>query len=114
MTVKRLLPFAASFIVTSAFFANFCGWIFQCGCHSLWAGADAMCNVHVAHGKHCPWCSHGTMGYAIVMLLVSAPQLAVSVFAPWSLTARTATAVAMFPIVGIIVALAFGWYDGYW
>ena len=45
----RLFPFAISFAVTCLFFINVCDWMFDCGCHSLWAGADAMCNVHLAN-----------------------------------------------------------------
>ena len=75
---ERLVPFAISFAVTCAFVINFCAWMFQCGCRALWAGADAACNIHVLHSRHCPWCSHGTMGYVVIMTLLCAPQLAVS------------------------------------
>ena len=112
--LDKLLPFAVSFTVTSAFFINLCAWIFECGCHALWAGADAMCNIHAAQGRHCPWCSHGTTGYVASMVVLSLPQLAVSVFAPWGRTVRMATAVALFPLVGLLFALVSGWYDGYW
>ena len=110
----RLTPFAVSFPVTCAFFINLCAWMFSCGCHSLWAGADAMCNIHAAAGRHCPWCSHGTTGYVVAMVVMSAPQLAVSQFAPWRWTLRTAAAVALFPLAGVLFALLSGWYDGYW
>ena len=63
----RLLPFAASFSVTCLFFINVCNWIFGCGCRSLWAGADAMCNVHLSASRHCPFCSRGVAGYAAIM-----------------------------------------------
>ena len=90
--LDRLGPFAISFAVTSTFFINLCAFIFRCGCRSLWAGADASCNVHAAASRHCPWCSHGLEGYTLVMTLVCAPQLAVSVLPPfwrkwWFLTA---------------------------
>ena len=118
MTRRRLLdrlgPFAISFAVTSAFFINLCALIFRCGCRSLWAGADASCNVHVAVSRHCPWCSHGVEGYTLVMTLLCAPQLAVSVLPCWHWTVRTVVAVALFPAVGVIVAGVFGWYDHYW
>ena len=112
--LDRLGPFAISCAVTSAFFINLCAFILGCGCRSLWAGADAFCNVHVDASKHCPWCSHGVAGYALVMTLLCAPQLAVSVLPRWPWTARTVVAVALFPAVGAIVAGVFGWYDNYW
>jgi hypothetical protein len=111
---SRYSPFLISFAVTCAFFINFCALIFQCGCHSLWAGADATCNIHAQHGRHCPWCSHGYPGYAAEIILLSAPQLLISLRSTWSWTARTLGAVALFPTAGIVVALAFGLWDGYW
>ena len=112
--LDRLGPFGISFAVTSTFFINLCAFIFRCGCRSLWAGADASCNVHVAASRHCPWCSHGVEGYALVMTLLCAPELAVSVLPRWHWTARTAVAVALFPTVGAIMAGVFGWYENYW
>ena len=109
----RLSPFAISFSITSLFFINFCNLIFRCGCKSLWAGADAACNIHAQHGHHCPWCSHGTAGYAVVMILICLPQLAVSLLKR-SWLVRTAIAVALFPLAGSGIALMFGWIDSYW
>ncbi len=112
--LAALLPFGISFAVTCTFFINLCAWIFQCGCHSLWAGADAACNVHAATGPHCPFCSHGTTGYAAVMILVSAPQLGASLWRPWSLRVRTLAALALFPIMMVGIGLVWGWVEGYW
>jgi hypothetical protein len=109
-----VLPFAVSFLVTSAFFINLCAAIFRCGCRALWAGADTACNIHAPHVHHCPWCAHGTTGYTAVMVLLCAPQLAVSLWPRWGRLTRTLTALALFPAMGLVVALAFGWYDGYW
>lgn len=110
----RLLPFALSFAVTCVFFINVCDWIFDCGCRSLWAGADAMCNVHIANTRHCPFCAHGVPGYAAVMAAVSAPQLAVSVWGPGPGPARTVLCLALFPTGMVAIGLLFGAYDGYW
>ena|SRR5581483_212500 len=109
----RYSPFAISFCVTSVFFINFCNLIYRCGCRSLWAGADIACNIHVEHGHHCPWCSHGNAGYAIEMGLICVPQLLVSMTG-WSWKVRTLAALAMFPVAGLGVALMFGWIDSYW
>ena len=117
-TFAKWSPFAISFVVTCTFFINFCSWIFQCGCRSLWAGADIACNIHAAHGRHCPWCtygsSHGYAGYAILMILLCAPQLAVTFFTRWNWPLRTIAAVALFPISGLIVALVYGTLGKYW
>jgi hypothetical protein len=113
-SMRRLSPFLISFAVTSVFFINFCSWIFKCGCRSLWAGADAACNIHAMHSHHCPWCSHGHAGQALVMMLICAPQLAIALAAKWSWPVRTIVATALFPAAGLLVALAFGWADSYW
>jgi len=110
----KLSPFLISFAITSTFFINLCSWIFQCGCRALWAGADAACNIHAQHGRHCPWCGHGRAGYFIVMTLLCAPQLAVSLWPRWSWTVRTVVAIGLFPTVGVLVAAVMGWMDHYW
>jgi hypothetical protein len=91
-----------------------CAWIFECGCHSLWAGADALCNVHVAGVPHCPFCSHGITGYTLVMTAVTAPQLGASVWSSWSRTARLVVCLLLFPAMMVAVGALFGSYDGYW
>src|SRR5215813_7292340 len=111
---SKLAPFAVSFVITCVFFIDFCSWIFQCGCRSLWAGADIACNIHAAQGHHCPWCSHGYAGYAIIMTLLCAPQLAVTLLIRWNWPVRTMAAVAAFPITGFPVAWTYGWLDRYW
>jgi len=111
---NRITPFLISFTITCAFFINFCALVFQCGCHALWAGADAACNIHAQHGRHCPWCSYGYAGYAVEIILMSAPQFAVSWWTGWSWTVRTIVAVMLFPAAGLLVALGFGIWEGYW
>src|SRR5262249_24380650 len=111
--VWRLSPFAVSFAVTCLFFINLCNAVFRCGCRSLWNGADVACNIHEVHTHHCPWCSHGVMGYAVVMILMCIPRLAASL-TRWSFAAWTAAAVASFPVFGLGIALIFGWIDSYW
>jgi hypothetical protein len=110
----RLVPFAVSFAVTCLFFINVCDLIFGCGCRSLWSGADAMCNVHLAASRHCPFCSRGIAGYAGVMTLVSAPQLAVSAWSRWGTTPRIIVCLLLFPAAMLALGLAAGAYDGYW
>jgi hypothetical protein len=109
-----VLPLTVSLTATSVFFINFCAAIFRCGCRALWAGADTACNIHASHGHHCPWCAHGTAGYTAVMVLLCLPQLAVSLSPGWGRLTKTLVALALFPAMGLVIALAFGWYDGYW
>ena len=110
----RLVPFALSFAVTCLFFINVCDWIFDCGCRSLWAGADALCNVHVANVPHCPICSRGIPGYAAVMAAVSAPQLAASFWLPFDKVTRSVLCLLLFPTGMITVGGLLGLMDGYW
>jgi hypothetical protein len=106
-------PFALSFAVDCLFFINLCAWIFKCGCHSLWAGADLACNIHMAHGKHCPFCAHGWMGQALVMVAIAAPQVFVSL-RPWPWPVRMLAALALFPLVEGLAAFVFGFTYRYW
>ena len=113
--VGRILIFLAAASVTSVFFINLCGTIFQCGCQSLWEAADRFCNIHAAHGRHCPWCSFGSTGHAIVygsMLLAQA----VASFGPWLRTPllRLVIALAAFPTTGFALALLLGGITQYW
>lgn len=101
--------------VTAVFFIDFCNWIYVCGCRSLWAGADAHCNIHQAGAKHCPFCSIGTFGAATVFFAIVVPQGILS-FRParWKWPVRLAAALAAFPAVGSVIALSLGEYLGYW
>jgi len=112
--LSRWSPLALSLIVDSVFFINLCNWIFKCGCRSLWAGADLMCNIHMAHARHCPFCAHGSPGQAAVMIAIIAPQIFLSLRSQWSWPLRLVTALAMFPLVEGAAALVLGWADGYW
>ena len=111
----RALTFLAAATVTSVFFINLCGTIFQCGCQSLWGAADKYCNIHAAHGRHCPWCETGALGQAAVYgsMLLAQGLLA---FGPWvqSPWMRLLVAVAAFPATGLGLALLFGWFTQYW
>jgi hypothetical protein len=110
----RLLPFAISFAVTCLFFIDVCDWIFDCGCRSLWAGADAMCNVHVAGSRHCPFCSRGVAGYAAIMTAVTIPQFALSFWSRSPRTTRIVLCLLLFPAAMLAVGVVAGIHDGYW
>jgi len=115
--LASLAIFLVAGAVTSLFFIQFCATIFQCGCQALWGDADRYCNIHAAHGRHCPWCSFGYTGYALVYGSMIAAQ-AVCAFLParwgWGWMSRLAVCLAAFPVVGTVLAVSLGLYTGYW
>jgi hypothetical protein len=112
--LSKWSPFLLSLAADCIFFINLCSWIFKCGCRSLWAGADMACNIHMAHGKHCPFCAHGWKGQALVMIAILVPQLVIALRSPWPWLLRALAALAMFPLMEGLAALVLGWSDGYW
>ncbi len=79
----------------------------------MWAGAAMACNIHMAQMKHCPFCAHGSLGQAAVMLAIILPQIFLTRL-PWNWAARAIAALAMFPLMEGIAALILGWSDQYW
>lgn len=112
---RNTVIFAAAAAVTSLFFIDFCAAVFRCGCVSLWRGAIAHCNIHTAGTHHCPWCAHGMAASVIPWALIVAAQAAVSFLPrPMPTGVRLASAVAVFPVAGGIVAVGYGLATGYW
>ena len=111
MVQKGLIFFAAAG-TTWALFINFCALVYQCGCQSLWAGAAASCNIHIAGARHCPWCARdATLAYASILV----PQLAISIWPmryTWQM--RLGLAMGAFPVFGGISAAIYGISTGYW
>ncbi len=103
------MAFILGAVVTSVFYIDFCNLVYQCGCASLWAGADAHCNVHNATGRHCPWCSVGIAGSVGLWLSVIVGQAFVAFR-----TSRILLTLLVFPLIGGIEALALGLWFGYW
>jgi len=109
------LVFLISGGITSLFIIDLCNAIYRCGCRSLWAGASRYCNIHMAGMKHCPWCTIGTSGFALILALILGPQLALSFWpSRWPFPARLAVATLAFPAAGALVAVVAGWLAGYW
>jgi hypothetical protein len=109
---QRSVIFVVSAAATSVFFINFCSLLFQCGCHSLWAGAARLCNIHAGGARHCPWCAHNP-AFAYAAMVV--PQALISFWpAPFSWNARLAAALAAFPVFGGAAAAVYGIASGYW
>jgi hypothetical protein len=111
--IARAAIFAVAAAVSSVFFINFCGLVFQCGCTSLWAGADAHCNIHTPGAKHCPWCATG-LGNTIWGVMVVVQAVLAFAFPKLRLPARAALALLAFPVVGAVAALVAGLASGYW
>ena len=64
LTRKRILLLAALAVVSaSILMPPVCNLLFKCGCSWLWTTSAAHCNVHNSAPPHCPWCSHGALGY---------------------------------------------------
>jgi len=112
---RQSLTFAFAAIPTAAFSINFCAWIFRCGCRSFWAGASASCNIHMQGAKHCPWCIYDGQGFRVAFVLILATQAAIT-FLPGRLGGmyRLALALAVFPLIGALVAVIYGWVSHYW
>lgn len=112
---SRILIALAGFVFSSVFFINLCNFVFHCGCQSLWAGAAEHCNIHNSAGRHCPVCSHGAPGQALVYAGMLVPQL-VAAFAirRGSAVARLLAVLALMPAGGGVMMLLLGLADGYW
>ena len=58
-----LLLAGVAIVSASVLMTPVCNLLFKCGCSWLWTTAAAHCNIHRATPPHCPWCSHGALGY---------------------------------------------------
>lgn len=112
--IRSAIVLLVAATVTSTSFIKVCDWVFRCGCDWLWAAADAHCNIHVAGGKHCPFCSFGYFGYAGIFGTIVAVQAVFAFLPNWSAKSRLAAAVASYPVTFGILALVLGKYTGYW
>jgi hypothetical protein len=77
------LAYSALIALAAVFVVPLCGWIYQCGCTFLWAGAERYCNIHHAEGPHCPWCVAGgdpLPATALGFLLFAPPAVAIHWF----------------------------------
>ena len=111
---KLAAVFGLAATITCVLFVDFCNLVYGCGCQSLWKAFDTYCNIH--HGpKHCPWCTHGGVGFIISGGFVLATQ-ALVVFKGFgfALLTRFGIALALFPSVGGLAAFVVGFSLGYW
>jgi hypothetical protein len=113
--VGRVAIATAAAAFTSVFFIDFCNLVYQCGCRSLWAGADAACNIHTYGVRHCPWCSIGAAGGILIWASIVGSQIFIALRSRYLRWYSTAVAsFAMFPLVGGVLALGLGLWFGYW
>ncbi|MDX2153429.1 MAG: hypothetical protein SFV54_21980 [Bryobacteraceae bacterium] len=112
---NRLLLLGAA-LFTAVFYIDFCNFFFQCGCRSLWAGADAHCNIHQPHSRHCPFCIMGPVWQALSFFAIVAAQ-AVPIYrlpAAWPWALRLLLALAAFPAAASVLGLIAGISTKYW
>ena len=113
--VRRLFAFLLVVGISGLFFINFCSFIYQCGCDSLWNGAATACNVHIPAIRDCPWCALGIWGGFLSFGSVVTVQGLVLFFpSRLGFWARLGASVAVFPLVGGATGLLLGWTTGYW
>jgi hypothetical protein len=111
---SRWLLAVSAAAVTSILFLDFCNLMYACGCRSWWAGADAMCNIHHAGTRHCPWCAIGLVGSFAVWSAIVGVQAFVALRFGVGWFSRSLLTFAMFPALGGAIAGAIGWAQGYW
>ena len=85
-----------------------CALLFDCGCVWAWAGAAAHCNIHRG-GPHCPWCSGGIAGFALVLMLIIGTQGAALWLVRRRVGRRLLPSLSAVAIGGVVGALAAGY-----
>lgn len=110
---KRAVICLIAVAVTCVLFINFCNLVYQCGCTWLWAGAADHCNIHTGP-RHCPWCAIGQSGQLMVWGSMVIPQAWIAFGSRLGFVPRLAAALAAFPVMGLLAAVAVGWQRGYW
>ena len=111
---KRAAVFSVAALFTGAFLIDFCGWIFGCGCQSIWKAMDRFCNIHTGP-KHCPWCTHGGVGFLFAAVMVFGTQAWIAFRAVGlPLFIRLALCLFAFPTIGALAAYLVGHLQGYW
>ena len=116
---QQATALVAAAVCAGVFFIDACGWIFDCGCTSLWAGGAALCNTHHATGPRCPWCAHPVAGatafFGVLMAQAGAIYAPVpTTFLAIGIWGRFAAALVAFPVVVAVVGLMHGAWYGYW
>lgn len=104
--MKRLVAFALTGGLSGLFLLDLCNWLFACGCRNWYAGAVTHCNIHLAHGPHCPWCSIGALGFwSLFAAMILAQALILWLPSRLTLPLRLLAALASFPLLGWVTRL---------
>ena len=105
---RTLLLVAVVVISASVLMPPVCSLLFKCGCSWLWTTAAAHCNIHNSVPPHCPWCSHGSLGYYLPYMGFIVGQLSVGLLVlrfTGHLLLAAFTAVAAILPVGYVMGL---------
>ncbi len=92
-----------------------CGQIYRCGCS--YSEGMAYCNVNSPSEPNCPWCSHGETGFYTLFGLILLGTM-VSIWLGFrrfgaNLVSGLASGLIGYLVWGVLVALAFAFYDDY-
>ncbi len=111
----RHWTFLVAFFLGSLFFVDWCGVLFQCGCHSLWSGASSLCNIHIGDGPHCPWCKHPLLGGGVAYsVMVLTQWLTASRFLRFRFAGRLLISLFASLLLTGIVGIIQGFVWKYW
>jgi hypothetical protein len=106
---KRFLLLAAVAVVSaSVLMPPVCNLLFKCGCSWLWTTAAAHCNVHNSMPPHCPWCSHGALGYYLPYA-----GFAIGQFLAGALVVRFTHQLALAVLITVAAILPVGYLMGW-
>lgn len=112
---RSLIAFGASASVAYATLLNLCALLFQCGCRSWFTGAAAHCNIHLAHAKHCPWCTLApTYFWSLFGVFVAAQALAIVFLRQRPVAQQFTAALGAYLASATLSALVLGFSQHYW
>lgn len=112
---RPLAIWIAPAAVAVLFYIDLCALVFDCGCHSLWRGAAAACNIQHAGPPDCPWCRGAWWsGYAPLLGILVVQALIAGWPGRGRPLLRFLLALGAFPILGSLLGGLYGLATGYW
>lgn len=112
--IGRGLLFLGAAGVAGVFFIDYCHFIFDCGCVSLWAGGAAHCNIQTPGPPDCPFCAHGDLAYGSLVATVAVQGGVLLAPGRFAVSTRALAAFAAFPVVVGAIGVGAGLILGYW